>query len=135
MIMEPLFIDHGSTNVFSGTVDNSVFSTGSLVLITLQTPIIYTGGSLEIGIDWDASAIAGNPTTGTFTWLRDPSTNAQARGRSNSSAIITTTLNTARNAVYQTQFTYTGGVAPTCLPVVILAHGLDHSISELFVQP
>lgn len=106
----------GSTNVFSGTVDNSVFSTGSLVLITLQTPIIYTGGSLEIGIDWDASAIAGNPTTGTFTWLRDPSTNAQARGRSNSSAIITTTLNTARNAVYQTQFTYTGGVAPTCLP-------------------
>jgi hypothetical protein len=105
----------GSTNVFNGTVDNTIFSTASLVQIDLQTPITYTGGSLEIGINWDASAISGNPTTGTFTWLRDPSTTNQARGTSNSSA-ITGNLTTARPAVYQAQFIYTGGVAPTCLP-------------------
>jgi hypothetical protein len=105
----------GATNAFTGTVDNSVFSTASLVQITLQTPITYTGGSLEIGINWDASGIAGNPTTGTFQWLRDPSTVTQARGTSAGSA-ITGNLGTARSAIYQTQFIYTGGVAPSCLP-------------------
>ncbi len=35
---------------------------------TLTTPFVYTGGGLEIMVEWDISAVAGNPTTGAFNW-------------------------------------------------------------------
>ncbi len=35
---------------------------------SLTSPFIYTGSALEISTDWDISAVAGNPTTGGFSF-------------------------------------------------------------------
>jgi len=34
-----------------------------------SSPFLYTGGSLEVIVDWDCSAISGNPTNGAFNWV------------------------------------------------------------------
>ncbi|WP_144281740.1 GEVED domain-containing protein [Chryseobacterium echinoideorum] len=39
------------------------------IVFTLNTPFTYTGGSLEISVEWDINQVSGNPTTGTFSWL------------------------------------------------------------------
>ncbi|MCX6279109.1 MAG: GEVED domain-containing protein, partial [Bacteroidetes bacterium] len=57
----------GSTLAYS-TVAQSIPSTVGWIEFTLSTPIIYTGGSLEIATNWDISAVVGNPTTGAFLW-------------------------------------------------------------------
>jgi negative regulator of sigma E activity len=38
------------------------------ITITLTTPFVYTGGSLEIAFDWNLSGVSGNPATGKFDW-------------------------------------------------------------------
>lgn len=39
------------------------------ITYTLNTPFVYTGGSLEISTEWDINQVTGNASTGTFDWL------------------------------------------------------------------
>ena len=104
----------GFTSVFSGSVDDTVFSSASQVTIAFQNNFTYNGGSIIVAMDWGISAPA-TPTTGFFQWLYDDATpGIQARGNSNSSA-ITADMIAPRNRLYQADFTYTGGTPPSCI--------------------
>ncbi|MGJ8683930.1 MAG: choice-of-anchor J domain-containing protein [Nonlabens sp.] len=107
----------GFTNVYtSAAVDETIISaTPGYVVFTLDTPFTYTGGSIEIGLDWDISVSTGNPTTGGFAFAYDTVTDVQGRGTSAGSP-ITGNLTTGNTRLYQAQMIYTGGTAPTCLP-------------------
>jgi len=39
------------------------------ITFALNTPFTYTGGSLEISVEWDINQVTGNPTTAAFSWL------------------------------------------------------------------
>jgi hypothetical protein len=107
-------LSSGFTSVYSGTVDNTVFSTASLVTIPFQNNFTYNGGSIIVGVNWDISGPT-PPATGSFQWLYDSGTaTIQARGTSSGSA-ITGNLTTTRSGLYQADFTYTGGAPPTCI--------------------
>lgn len=112
----------GFTTVYTNAaVDETIIpSAAGYVVFTLDTPFTYTGGSIEIGLDWDISAAAGSPTTGGFAFAYDTVTGVQGRGNSNSSP-ITAALTTGNTRLYQAEMVYTGGTAPTCLPPTALA--------------
>lgn len=55
------------TQVFTTTSQQINAATG-WVPFTLQTPFVYTGGSLEIATEVDFTAIVGNPATSEFHW-------------------------------------------------------------------
>lgn len=84
----------GSTLVYSNSAQIIPTSTGYITL-TFQTPFLWTGSSLEIGVSWDCSLFAGNPTTGGFSWRRDPTPN-QCFGGSSSSNTISMVLQNNR---------------------------------------
>jgi len=63
-------LNTGATQVFEDlnfTVPAT--ATPNYITFTLNTPFLYTGGSLEISTEWDANQIAGNPSTGTYDWI------------------------------------------------------------------
>ena len=39
------------------------------IVFPLTTGFTYTGGSLEISVEWDINQVSGNPSTGTFDWM------------------------------------------------------------------
>ncbi|WP_139422046.1 GEVED domain-containing protein [Chryseobacterium mulctrae] len=39
------------------------------ITFALNAPFTYTGGSLEISVEWDISQVSGNPSTAAFSWL------------------------------------------------------------------
>ncbi|MBK9288320.1 MAG: fibronectin type III domain-containing protein [Flavobacteriales bacterium] len=94
----------GATLVYNNTAQAIPLVAGFITL-TFGTPFVYTGGTLEIGSDWDCSLFAGSPATGGFAWRSDPLTN-QVFGGSNSIATMTMALQTVRP---QIELTY---VAP-----------------------
>jgi hypothetical protein len=108
----------GSQVVYqNAAVDNTVIpaSTG-FVVFPLSTTFTYTGGSIEIGFDWDASSFAGSPSTGVFSWAFDTVPTVQARGTS-SSTPITAGLIGVFTRRHQLQATFTGGTICTAPPV------------------
>lgn len=60
----------GATLVYDNT-NQSIPATAApdYIMFTLNTPFAYTGGALEVFVEWDISGVSGNPTTGTFNWL------------------------------------------------------------------
>jgi hypothetical protein len=107
----------GAQVVYQNAVDNTVIpaSTG-FVVFPLSTTFTYTGGSIEIGFDWDASSFAGNPSTGAFGWAFETVPTIQARGTS-SDTPITAGLTGTLTRRHQLQVTYTGGAVCTAPPV------------------
>gem|GEM_PF-3009831 len=101
----------------NAAVDDTVIpaSTG-FVVFPLSTTFTYTGGSIEIGFDWDASSFAGNPSTGAFSWAFDTAPNIQARGTS-SSTPITAGLTGTLTRRHLLQATFTGGAVCTAPPI------------------
>ncbi|MFY7991527.1 MAG: hypothetical protein ACOVO3_12390, partial [Fluviicola sp.] len=101
----------GATLVYDNPAQVIPTTTGFITL-TFISPFVYTGGNLEIGSYWDCSLFTtSGPTTGAFSWKRDPLTN-QVFGTSGTSAALTMTLQTGRP---QIQIGYTPGtpcVAP-----------------------
>ncbi len=110
-----------ATRTFSGTVDNTVFSTANLVTIDFQNGFSYNGGSLAIGMDWDISGITGNPTTGEFSWLYDTVPGIQSRGNDSSSSLATISLASTQTRRFQVDITF--GPPPTCLRPMSFAVG------------
>jgi hypothetical protein len=92
----------GATLVYNNPAQLIPLSSGYITL-TLSTPFVYSGGSLEIGTNWNCSAHIGNPTTGGFTWKQDALSN-QVFGGSNSSASISMSPQSSRP---QIQITHT----------------------------
>jgi len=44
-------------------------ATPNYITFNLTAPFVYTGGSMEVSVEWDANQITGNPSTGTFDWM------------------------------------------------------------------
>jgi hypothetical protein len=87
----------GGTLVYSNSAQVIPVAAGYITL-TLAAPFLYTGGSLEIGSDWNCSVFAGSPTTGGFAWRSDNIANA-CFGGSNSAASMTMSSQTIRPQV------------------------------------
>ncbi|MFC7348028.1 GEVED domain-containing protein [Chryseobacterium zhengzhouense] len=68
------------------------------ITFALNTPFTYTGGSLEISVEWDITQVSGNPTTGTFEWLWSTVT-SRIYGRSDTALTGTTTLSSTNNSI------------------------------------
>ncbi len=101
----------GSTLVIDdilNTTNNLPATTGYWTL-NFATPFNYTGGSLEVSIDWDCSAVPGSPTTGDFDWeYGDVGATLTAYNNDSSQPTSTDTESSNRP---NTQFTFT---APAC---------------------
>jgi hypothetical protein len=64
---------------------------------TFSTPFVYNGGSIEIMVDWDVSAVVGNASTSSFTWQKT-SVNSKILGYA-SSTPITGSLSPTNNSI------------------------------------
>ena len=103
----------GATLVYNGNPQAITATGATWITLTFATPFTYTGGSLEVGSDWDCSLTSGNPSTGGFTWGA-ATIATQTFGGSNTSSAITMTSQTSRPGV---QFTYVAGATCTGAPV------------------
>ena len=83
----------GATLVYDNTSQNIPATTGFLDFI-LNTPFVYTGGSLEIMVDW---SFPGGSSTAAFNW--EKTTVASSILGYASSAAITTNLSTTSNSI------------------------------------
>jgi hypothetical protein len=101
-------------------VDQLMNTTNDLPLTTgwwtlnFSTPFTYTGGSLEIAVDWDCFGVSGNPTTGAFNWSVGTTT-ANLTSYSNNSSQVTSTA-TVSSSRPNIQITYTNA-ALACPPI------------------
>ena len=103
----------GATLFYSTTINstNNFPSTAGWVTFGNNTSntFSYTGGSIEVYIDWVPSGTLASPFTGGgFQWKYDTATSAKAMGNSDSVVIPgTSTTYSTQNRSYQTQITYT----------------------------
>lgn len=82
------------------------------------TDFTYTGGALEVGVDWNISAVAGNPTTGPFYWKFSNVAGTYTLGNRSTSAPATVT--TTYGGLYRPnmQMVYTIPTSP--LPIELI---------------
>lgn len=92
----------GATLVYSST-SQAITGTPGWVEFIFTSPFVYTGGALEVIIDWDISNVAGNPTNLGFSWKKD---NYTGKVISYIGSTASTTMNTARTVRAQTKFTH-----------------------------
>ena len=76
-------ITSGMTTVYTNSSVSPPASAGYWT-ITLTTPIVYTGGALEIAVDWAISSGSGNPSTGSIYWNYSDNTGTNLSSLSNS---------------------------------------------------
>ena len=107
----------GATLFYTATINstNNFPSTEGWVNFDNNTGnnFTYTGGAIEVYIDWVPGTSMVSPYTGgAFQWKYDSTNSVQALGTSNSSAIATSNATyTTQTRRYQTRITYT---APAC---------------------
>lgn len=103
----------GSTLFYSATINstNNLPAAAGWVAFANNTGNVfnYSGGAIEVYIDWVPSGTPASPYTGgAFLWKYDTSTSVQAIGTSNTTAIPGTTNSFSTSSRrYQTQLTYT----------------------------
>ena len=103
----------GATLFYSSTINstNNLPAAAGWVTFGNNTgnPFNYTGGAIEVYIDWVPSGSLTSPYTGgAFQWLYDTTASVQAMGTSNSIAISGTGSSfTTQTRRYQTQLTFT----------------------------
>lgn len=73
-------------------------ATPTYIDFTLNSPFVYTGGSLEISTEWDINGVAGNPSTGTFDWLWSTVPN-RIYGTGNTTLAGCNTLSSTTNSI------------------------------------
>lgn len=88
----------------------------------LTTPFVYTGGSLEISVEWDINGVTGSPSTGTFDWLWSTVDN-RIYGTGQTSLANSGTLSSTTNSISAIedrrpfiQITYAGSTPCTAPP-------------------
>lgn len=90
----------GATLMFDSTTYGMPATSGWIDFgpFNQATPFIYTGGNLEVTVNWDCSITAGNPTTGAFSWSYEAYAGGLARGYSSGTApTAATNLSTTTN--------------------------------------
>jgi hypothetical protein len=129
-------INAGTTLVYQN-LSQSIPATASPAYIpfTLTTPFTYTGGALEISVEWDATGTTGTLASGSFDWVwstvpdRIYGNGGTTLSNTLSSTSNNTTINDRRPFI---QITYTGGTAVTCAaPTVPTATGLTATSASL----
>jgi hypothetical protein len=103
----------GYTNVYTNATQ-TVPATVGFISYTLSTPIVYTGGSLEVYMDWDIGSQASSGiSTGAFLWEFSTGNTGQTGGTSNSAQLTTSSILASQpaNRSYNVQFTIT---PPAC---------------------
>ncbi|KQS94246.1 GEVED domain-containing protein [Chryseobacterium sp. Leaf394] len=68
------------------------------IVFALNSPFTYTGGSLEISVEWDINQVSGSPSTGTFDWLWSTVPN-RIYGSGNTTLAPITTLSSTTNSI------------------------------------
>ncbi|WBX96728.1 fibronectin type III domain-containing protein [Chryseobacterium gambrini] len=103
----------GATLFYSATINSTTNFPAAAGWVTFNNntsnTFNYSGGAIEVYIDWVPSGTPVTPFTGgAFQWLYDTTASAQAMGTSASTAIAgTNTSYTTQTRRYQTQLTYT----------------------------
>ncbi|MBK9417329.1 MAG: hypothetical protein IPN62_08560 [Flavobacteriales bacterium] len=119
-----------ATSVVSGTSWDAMISGATLVYssatvvppaaigfwdIPLTTSFGYSGGSIEVYVDWAINAGTGNASTGAFGWRYTAATPAQAMGTSSGTPIPGTQSSwTTQTRFYNARLTYVPGTG--CFP-------------------
>ncbi len=119
-----------ATSVVSGTSWDAMISGATLVYssatvvppaaigfwdIPLTTAFGYSGGSIEVYVDWAINAGAGNASTGAFGWRYTAATPAQAMGTSSGTPIPgTQSAWTTQTRFYNARLSYVPGTG--CFP-------------------
>ena len=98
----------GSTTCYSNAALGAanIPAAAGWVEFTFTTPFNYTGGAIEVALDWTGSTPSSGLVTGPFLWQYTTSTAIQAVGASDSIA-ITGNLASSQLRLYNTQITYT----------------------------
>jgi hypothetical protein len=104
---------NGSTLVYDNSAHN-VLDPAAWQEITLSTPFLYTGGALEVSVNFDISAGTNPWTTAGFSWKKDP-LNDRTLSYVGSTA-PGTTLPNLRTVRPQIQMTYTSAGPCTAPP-------------------
>lgn len=98
-------------------------ATPNYITFALTTPYTYTGGSLEVSVEWDINQVSGSPSTGTFDWLWSTVPD-RIYGTGQTSLANAGTLSSTTNSISAItdrrpfiQITYTPGGACTNPPV------------------
>ena len=99
----------GATAVYNSSA-TSLPATIGFINFPLSTPFIYTGGALEITVNFDMSSGTSPWTTDGVSWLKDPVTNSTL---SYCGSTANTTLSNLRTVRPQLQITYSACNAPT----------------------
>lgn len=97
----------GSTQVYNSS-STSLSANIGFVEFTLSTPILYTGGALEITVNFDMSSGSSPWTTAGISWKKD---NATGRTLSYCNSTPGTSLNNLRTVRPQIRLTY---ISATC---------------------
>ena len=105
------------TQVIPGTMNPNYID------FVLNTAFTYTGGALEIGVEWDAVSVTGNPGTGELLWMWSTVPD-RIYGASNTTLTALTTLSSTTSNTTITdrrpfiQISYTSGTSvPACVTV------------------
>ncbi|MBN3036212.1 MAG: carboxypeptidase regulatory-like domain-containing protein [Bacteroidales bacterium] len=128
----------GATMVYQNTAQT--IPAAGWLNFPLGTSFTYTGGALEVIVDWDCSMISGSPSTGSYTWHYTSALTFNGTiGRASSSAITpTTTLNTSSYGGTNRpniQITYTGGVCGPGNPASFTATTVSSSQIDVAFTP
>jgi len=100
----------GTVQAYTQVVNNSaaVIPTTAGYLTWAITPFVYTGGSLEIYVDWSTNGASSGLSTGAFTWLYGSGATSQTVGNSNSVAFTgSSTFASTQSRTYNLQINYT----------------------------
>lgn len=116
----------GSTQVYSSN-SASVSSTIGWVVFPLSTPFVYTGGALEVSVNFDISQGSSPWTTAGFSWARD---NISGRTISYVGSTSSTTLSNARTVRPQFRITYVPGGPCTSPPTAGTVTASDTLVCE-----
>jgi hypothetical protein len=82
-----------ATLVYSNN-NTAIPAIAGYVPFSFTTPFLYTGGNLEVMVDWDISSVAGSPTSSSFIWERTTTTK-KIYGIASAAPIITDFLKPA----------------------------------------
>jgi len=111
---------NGASLVYDNASQTIPATTG-WVEFNFTTPFTYSGGAIEIIVDWDISSVSGNPTGGAFNWEKT-TVSSSILGYANFAA-ITANLDPSSNSITSMansrptlQLTYTPGASCSGTP-------------------
>jgi hypothetical protein len=120
----------GATLVYNN-IAQTIPSTIGWLPLTLTTPFVYTGGSLEVGSSWNCSLFTGNPTTNGISWneFSLPNINQTFGARGPSSGLVM--INESCSPISQLVFTSPSCTAPN--PGLTISSTVTSCFSTPFV--